>query len=74
MVMDKPTGRTLGEPDFTIWAEAPKVYLIECKKPGGKLSPVQQQTLAWLAKLGWTAHVITSYEEFLAIVYPKAPI
>jgi hypothetical protein len=71
--MDKPTGRTLGEPDFIIFAEFPKLYLLECKKPGGKLSPVQQQTLAWLTKLGWSNHVVMSYEEFLAIVHPQVP-
>lgn len=68
--MDKKTGRTLGEPDFVIWAESPKVYLLECKRPGGKLSPVQNQTIAWLAKLGWPVHVVTSFEEFLAVVHP----
>lgn len=68
--MDKPTGRTLGEPDFIIWAESPKVFLLECKRPGGKLSPVQQQTAAWLHRLGWESHVVTSFEEFLKIVHP----
>lgn len=71
--MDKPTGRLMGEPDFIVFAEFPKLYLVECKRPGGKLSPVQQQTLAWLTKLGWANHVVISYEEFLAIVHPLAP-
>jgi hypothetical protein len=66
--MDRKTGRTLGEPDFVIFAQTPRVFLVECKRPGGKLSLVQNQTAAWFNKLGWPLHVVTSFEEFLGVL------
>jgi hypothetical protein len=64
--MDMATGRTVGEPDFTILAEG-RVLFVEAKTAGGKLRPEQAALIAWARKLGHTVHVIRSIQEFMEI-------
>lgn len=66
--MAHETYRTLGEPDFQIWADGGRKFAFECKRRGGKLSTAQLGVIAWAQKLGHTIHVITTLEEFLEIV------
>lgn len=67
------TARTVGEPDFVIFAEHPAMFLVECKRPGGKLSPAQAALHAWAAKLGWQVHTVHSFDEFLSVINPPKP-
>ncbi len=62
------TCRTLGEPDFTILAEAGRVLFVECKTRTGKLSPAQNAMKFHADKLGHTIHVVRSMQEFLEIL------
>jgi hypothetical protein len=66
--MDQVSHQTIGQPDFIIVAEAPKFYMIECKRPGGKLSTAQLAILAWTKKLGHPYHIVHSMEEFVEVV------
>jgi hypothetical protein len=66
--MDQRTGRSLGEPDFIILADAGRVFFIECKSAKGKLSTQQQALHAWAAKLGHKVHVVRTFAEFLEVV------
>jgi hypothetical protein len=61
--MDAATGRTVGEPDFVILADAGRVVLLECKTATGKLRPEQAALHAWASKLGHTVHVVRSLAE-----------
>jgi hypothetical protein len=65
--MDRATGRTLGEPDFTIVNER-GVFFIECKAAGGKLTSAQAAMGAWLAKFGHSMFIVRNVEEFLEVV------
>ena len=56
--------RTLGEFDFTILADGGRVFFVEAKRKGGKLSPVQTQMKAWAEKLGHKVSVCTTMAEF----------
>ncbi len=71
--------RTPGEFDFIILAPptripshdspfTPRVFLIECKAKGGKLSVEQQAIHAHARKLGHTPHVVCNMADFYAIV------
>lgn len=63
------TGRMPGEPDLHILAGAGRTFHIEIKRPaGGKLSTEQRAVIAWADRLGHKVHVVTSLEEFLAVV------
>ena len=63
--------RTIGEPDYTILADHGRVYFIEAKSKGCKLTP-QQIGLAMIAeKLGHKIHCVRSLKEFLTIVDPQ---
>ena len=66
--MAERTCRTLGEPDFTILAEAGRVLFVECKTRTGKLSPAQAALKFHAEKLGHTIHVVRSLEEFRQIL------
>ena len=62
------TKRTPGEPDFEILASMGRVFFVECKAKGGKLSNAQRDVKHWAALLGHTVHVVTNMEEFKRIV------
>jgi hypothetical protein len=66
--MSERTHRTLGEWDFTVIAEHPHIYFVECKTATGKLSPDQQAMIAHAKKLGWQVQVVRSMVEFLALL------
>lgn len=68
--MDRATTIGEGTCDFVIFADAGKVWLVECKSATGKLSIEQNVFIAWLAKLGHTVYVIRSYSDFLKLVNP----
>lgn len=59
--------RTLGEPDFTILCEWPRVLFVEAKTREGKPSPKQLEIHAWAAKLGHKIHVVRSMAEFMEV-------
>lgn len=63
--MGERTGRTIGEPDFTIIADAGRVFFVECKSATGKLRPEQAALAAWARKLGHTIYVVRSISEFV---------
>lgn len=60
--------RTEGEPDFIIFADAGRVFAVECKSRTGKLSTAQLGIIAWAKKLGHTVYVVQSMSEFLECV------
>jgi len=65
------TRRSVGEPDCICVAPG-RVHFIECKRPGQKPTPAQSATIAWLKKLGASAWIVHSFEEFLdAIKQPE---
>ena len=66
--MAERSHRTLGEPDFTILAEAGRVLFVECKTRTGKLSPAQAALKFHAEKLGHTIHVVRCLEEFRQIL------
>jgi hypothetical protein len=68
------THRTLGEPDFIVLLPGGRTLLVECKRPGGKLSLAQQGYRSWAAKLGHTVHVATNLREFEALLPCTTPI
>lgn len=65
--MDKPTGATIGTPDFILAADGGRTFFIECKAAVGKLSTAQLGMQAWAKKLNHTIHVIRSFEEFIQL-------
>lgn len=65
--MDRPTGSTIGQPDFILLLPNGRTLLIECKSKTGKLSSEQLGMIIWAKKLGHTIHVICSMEEFYEI-------
>ena len=65
--MAHATKRVAGEPDYQIYADRGRVFLIEVKSAKGKLSPDQLAIKCWAAKLGHTVHVVRSMAEFLEI-------
>lgn len=66
--MAEATGRTKGEPDFTLVASGGRVFFVECKKKGGKLKPDQRDVIHWAGLLGHKIHVVYNMEEFKEIV------
>ena len=62
------TRRTVGEPDFVVAASDGRTYHIEAKTRSGKLSMDQRAMMADLSRLGHTAAVVRSLEEFLLVV------
>lgn len=69
--MDKPSGRTLGEPDFTILAPGGKVFFVEAKTRTGKRSHEQLAVAAMAAQLGHRVEVVRSMADFLGVVKEK---
>lgn len=66
--MAHATKRTPGEPDFEILADRGRVFFVECKAKGGKLSTDQRGVIQWAATLGHTVHVVVNMDEFKRIV------
>jgi hypothetical protein len=64
------TKRTEGEPDFIILADK-RILLVECKRPGGKLSPEQNAIKFWAEKLGHKIHVVYSHADFIKVIHEK---
>lgn len=62
------TKRKIGEPDFIIVADTGRVFFIEAKAKGGKLTKEQDGVLHWLIKLGARAGVVRSMAEFILLV------
>jgi len=66
------TRRQPGEPDFCVVMDGGRAVFIEAKRPGSKPTPAQAATIAWLKKLGASAAIVHSMEEFLdAIKQPE---
>jgi len=65
------THRTVGEPDFVILASEGRLFLIECKRKGGKQSTAQLALTAMAHHLGHIMHVVTTPREFLNICDPE---
>lgn len=62
------TMRTLGEPDFQIYGDGGRFWLIECKTAKGKLRPEQIGVAMLAEKLGHKIHVVRSFQEYLNII------
>lgn len=71
--MTRPSGRTLGEPDYVICADHGRVFFVECKSATGNLSPAQFALRAQARLLGHEIHVVRSLDAFLALVSTNAP-
>lgn len=67
--MAHSTHRTVGEWDFTIVADNGRVFFIECKADGGKLSTEQAGMVMWAKRLGHTVHIVYNYADFLSVIY-----
>lgn len=62
------TRRTIGEPDYQIFGNNGRFWLVELKTKTGKLS-IEQMALGVLAEhLGHKIHVIRSIEEFIQLI------
>ncbi len=66
--MDKRTTTAVGVPDFIIFAKNGRVLCVEAKRKGRKPTPQQLAWLAQIRKLGHTASIIYSFEEFMELV------
>ena len=64
----KPTGATLGTPDFIIYADKGRVFNIECKTRTGKLSKEQINFRDKLIGLGHHFEVVRSMKRFMEVV------
>jgi len=74
--MDRKTTSNIGMPDFIIlgvWSgsegtNSGHVWMIECKRKGGKLTPQQFGLQQWAANLGHTISVVRTFQEFLNLL------
>lgn len=66
--MAHKTFRTLGEPDFVILADKSRMFLIECKANGGKLSTDQLGFAMHAQKLGHEVHLIRNFGQFVDLI------
>jgi hypothetical protein len=66
--MDKATRNQLGVPDFAIYLPETRFMLVECKRPGEKLSMAQQGWITEVNKLKTTVHIVHDIREFLLAV------
>jgi hypothetical protein len=58
----------VGMTDFVIAADGGRTYWVEVKRPKGKATPAQLGTIAWLQKLGHTAGIVWSMDDFMKLV------
>jgi hypothetical protein len=61
---DKRTRNEAGVPDFIILMPGRHVLLVECKRPGEKVSPAQRDWHAEAAKEDHEVHIVHSMDEF----------
>lgn len=71
--MDKRTTNPVGTPDFLFAVQCGLRSIpvaIECKVPGGKLTPEQQEMAIRMMESpnGWCYHIVTSVNEMLQIL------
>lgn len=57
---NKAEGMTAGEPDMRFYIEGGKLVLIELKRKGNYLQPVQKKRIALLESLGFTCYTVTA--------------
>lgn len=67
--MANRTHRTEGEWDFTIVADNKRVFFIECKKKGGKVTTEQAGLIMQAARLGHQVYVVYSMDDFLKVIH-----
>lgn len=63
--MHKRAWRNLGEPDFQIYADRGRHFLIECKTSKGKLTPEQIGVAMMAETLGHKVFCVRSFQQFL---------
>jgi hypothetical protein len=66
--MDMATTTAIGVPDFVIMGDGGRVWWIECKARGGKVSNSQMAFHAMAAKLGHRVVVVWNFAEYASIV------
>jgi hypothetical protein len=66
--MDMRTTTAVGVPDFVIMGDRGRVWWIECKSCGGKLTPEQQAFHAMAKNLGHEVHTVWNFTKYYAIV------
>lgn len=66
--LDRPTTVAVGTVDFIIAADGGRTYWVEVKRHKGKCTTAQLGTIAWLQKLGQTAAICWSMDDFLKLV------
>lgn len=66
--MDKPTTTRCGVPDWAIFADGGRVFIVECKTKSSKLSTAQLGVFAHLEKLGHKPVVVRNLEQFLEAI------
>jgi hypothetical protein len=72
--MHKRAWRNLGEPDFQIYADKGRCFLVEAKTKSGKLRPEQVGMAIWAVKLGHKIHCVRNFDSFLAIIEDNAKL
>jgi hypothetical protein len=68
--MHKRAWRNLGEPDFQIYADKGRCFLVEAKTKTGKLRPEQVGMALWAVKLGHKIHCVRSMDDFILAIQP----
>ncbi|MGA2685901.1 MAG: hypothetical protein ABSF51_12705 [Verrucomicrobiota bacterium] len=66
--MDAKTTTAKGAPDFVIFADAGRVFAVECKTRTGKQTPEQIGWQMLLERNGHAYRIVRSMADFLAVV------
>lgn len=66
--MDRKTTNGVGSVDFKIAMPGGRTLWIECKRKKSKTTPAQNAVIAHLRKLGHTAAVVWSFQEFINLI------
>ena len=61
------TRRIKGEPDFCVLADRGRVFFVEVKSKGGKLSKPQREILALAKHLGHQVHLVKSIGDWFTL-------
>jgi hypothetical protein len=64
----RPTGATRGAPDFKVWAEKGRFFVVECKTKTGKLSKDQIKFKDAIQALGHRYYLARSMSDWRKIV------